>query len=97
MGFADEAKRIRESFAKGDRAGVAAAVSDDLCDAMAIVGDADAVRGRIRAYAEQGVDVCVVNPIADPRSAAQLVETLAGSLDGLDLRQSGVVRATGGA
>jgi alkanesulfonate monooxygenase SsuD/methylene tetrahydromethanopterin reductase-like flavin-dependent oxidoreductase (luciferase family) len=96
MGFADEAKRIRESFAKGDRAGVAAAVSDELCDAMAIVGDADTLRARIRAYAEQGVDVCVVNPISDPRSATQLVETLAGSLDGLDLRQSGVLRATGG-
>jgi probable F420-dependent oxidoreductase len=96
MGFADEAKRIRESFARGDRAGVAAAVSDELCDAMAVVGDADTVRARVRAYAEQGVDVCVINPIADPRGAPQLVQTLAGALDGLDLRQSGVVRATGG-
>jgi probable F420-dependent oxidoreductase len=97
MGFADEAKQIRESFARGDRAGVAAGVSDELCDAMALVGDAATVRARIRAYAEQGVDVCVINPISDPRGAPQLVETLAGSLDGLDLRQSGVLRATAGA
>jgi alkanesulfonate monooxygenase SsuD/methylene tetrahydromethanopterin reductase-like flavin-dependent oxidoreductase (luciferase family) len=94
IGFADEARQIRESFAKGDRAGVAAAVTDDLCDAMAVVGNLETVRARIRAYAEQGVDVCVVNPIADPRSARGLVESLAGSLDGLDLRQSGVMRAT---
>jgi probable F420-dependent oxidoreductase len=94
IGFADEARRIRESFAKGDRAGVAAAVTDDLCDAMAVVGNLETVRARIRAYAEQGIDVCVVNPIADPRSARGVVEALAGSLDGLDLRQSGVMRAT---
>jgi alkanesulfonate monooxygenase SsuD/methylene tetrahydromethanopterin reductase-like flavin-dependent oxidoreductase (luciferase family) len=97
MGFAEEAKRIRESFAKGDRAGVSAGVSDGLCDAMAVVGNADTVRARVRAYAEQGVDVCVINPIADPRGVVKVIETLAGALDGLDLRQSGVLRATHGA
>lgn len=96
IGFAEEARRIRECFAKGDRNGVAAAVTDDLCNGMAVIGDADTVRRRIRAYAEQGVDVCVINPIADPSGARAIVETLAGSLDGLDLRQSGVLRATGG-
>jgi len=96
MGFADEAKRIREAFAKGDRAGVSAGVSDALCDAMAVVGDADAVRARVRAYAEQGVDVCVINPIADPRGVVKAFDAIAGSLDGLDLRQSGVLRATKG-
>lgn len=94
IGFAEEARRIRECFAKGDRPGVAAAVTDGLCDAMAVVGDAATVRARVRAYAEQGVDVCVINPIADPRAARGVVEALAGSLDGLDLRQSGVRRAT---
>ena len=96
IGLAEEARRIRECFAKGDRAGVAAAVSDDLCDAMAVIGDVAAVRARVRAYAEQGIDVCVINPIADPSAARGVVEALAGSLDGLDLRQSGVLRATRG-
>jgi len=95
IGFAKEAQQIRECFAKGDRAGVAAGVTDDLCEAMAVIGDADAVRARVRAYAEQGIDVCVINPIADPSSARKVIETFAGSLDGLDLRQSGVLRATG--
>ena len=94
IGFADEARRIRECFARGDRAGVAAAVTDELCESMAVIGNADTVRARLRAYAEQGVDVCVVNPIADPSSAKRVIETLAGSLDGLDLRQGGVLRAT---
>jgi probable F420-dependent oxidoreductase len=94
IGFEREAREIRERFAKGDRAGVAAAVSDELCEAMAVIGNAETVRRRIRAYAEQGVDVCVINPIADPRGVMQVIETIAGCLGGLDMRQSGVLRAT---
>lgn len=94
IGYADEARRIREAFARGDRAGVAAGVSDRLCDAMAIVGDPDAVRTRVRAYAEAGIDVCVINPIADPTAAPSVFGDVAGCLDGLDLRGGGVMRAT---
>jgi probable F420-dependent oxidoreductase len=94
IGFEQEAREIRERFAKGDRAGVAAAVSDELCEAMAVIGNADKIRARVRAYAEQGIDVCVINPIADPAGATKIIQTLKGSLDGLDCRQSGVMRAT---
>ena len=94
IGFADEARQIREAFAKGDRAGVAAGVTDRLCDAMAVVGDRETVRARVRAYAEAGIDVCVVNPIADLSAIPQVLEDIAGCLDGLDLRNSGVMRAT---
>ena len=94
IGFEDEAQRIREAFAKGDRAGVAAGVSDRLCDAMAVVGDEDTVRARVRAYAEAGIDVCIINPIADLAAVPTVFEKLSGCLDGLDLRQSGVLRAT---
>jgi probable F420-dependent oxidoreductase len=96
IGFAEEARVIREKFATGDRAGVAAAVSDKLCDALAVIGNLDKVRARIRAYAEQGIDVCVINPIADPAGVQTLLKGLSGCLDGLELRQSGVMRATGG-
>jgi len=95
IGFEEEARAIRERFAKGDRAGVAAAVSDELAESMAVIGNADKVRARVRAYAEQGVDVCVINPIADPAGVTKILDALAGSLDGLDCRQSGVLRATG--
>jgi len=95
IGFEQEARQIREAFAKGDRAGVAAGVTDRLCDAMAVVGDRETVRARIRAYAEAGIDVCVVNPIADPSAVPQVLEDISGCLDGLDLRNSGVIRATG--
>ncbi|MBW2627014.1 MAG: LLM class F420-dependent oxidoreductase [Deltaproteobacteria bacterium] len=94
IGFGEEARQIREAFAKGDRAGVAAGVTDRLCDAMAVVGDQETVRARIRAYAEAGIDVCVVNPIADLSAVPQVLEDISGCLDGLDLRNSGVIRAT---
>jgi probable F420-dependent oxidoreductase len=95
IGFEEEARQIREAFAKRDRAGVAMGVTDRLCDAMAVVGDRETVRARIRAYAEAGIDVCVVNPIADLSAVPQVLEDLSGCLDGLDLRNSGVMRATG--
>jgi len=94
IGFEDEARQIREAYAKGDRAGVAAGVSDRLCDAMAVVGTRETVRSRVRAYAEAGIDVCVINPIADASGVVQVLDDVAGSLDGLDLRNSGVLRAT---
>ena len=94
IGFEKEARTIRECYAKGDRAGVAAAVTDELCDAMAVVGNAETVRKRVRAYAEQGIDVCVINPIADPKGVKLVIDALSGCLDGLDCRQSGVLRAT---
>ena len=94
IGFGDEARQIREAFAQGDRAGVAMGVTDRLCDAMAVVGDRETVRARIRAYAEAGIDVCVVNPIADFSAVPQVLEEISGCLDGLDLRNSGVMRAT---
>lgn len=95
IGFEDEARQIREAFAKGDRAGVAAGVTDRLSDAMAVVGDKEAVRARIRAYAEAGIDVCVINPIADVAAVPQVLADISGCLDGLELRNSGVIRATG--
>jgi alkanesulfonate monooxygenase SsuD/methylene tetrahydromethanopterin reductase-like flavin-dependent oxidoreductase (luciferase family) len=96
IGFEDEARQIREAFAKRDRAGVAAGVTDRLCDAMAVVGDREAIRERIRAYAEAGVDVCIVNPIADFEAVPKVLEDISGCLDGLELRNSGVMRATSG-
>jgi probable F420-dependent oxidoreductase len=95
IGFEDEARQIREAFARRDRAGVAAGVTERLCDAMAIVGDRDTVRARVRAYAEAGIDVCIVNPIADLSAVPKVLEDISGCLDGLDLRNGGVMRATG--
>lgn len=94
IGFEEEGRLIAERFAAKDRDGVAKAVSDELCDAMAIVGDADTLRRRVRAYAEAGVDVCVINPIGDSAQVRRTVDVLQGCLDGLEARQGGVLRGT---
>lgn len=94
IGYEEEGAKITERYAAKDREGVAAAVTPALCDAMAIVGDADTIRRRVRAYAESGVDVCVINPIGDPAGVRRTLDVLQDSLSGLSLTEGGVVRAT---
>jgi probable F420-dependent oxidoreductase len=77
----DEARLVAEAFARGDRQGVAAGMSDALCDAVGVTGPEDHVRQRIRDYAARGVQVCVINPISpDPVQQRATFETLADVL-----------------
>jgi probable F420-dependent oxidoreductase len=62
-GFGDEVAEIRERHAAGDREGALAAVSDRMCDAIDVIGDADLVRDTVRAYVDAGVDVPVLMPL----------------------------------
>jgi probable F420-dependent oxidoreductase len=62
-GFADEVAEIRARHAAGDRDGAVAAVSDRMCDAIDVLGDADHVHAAVQAYAAAGVDVPVVMPM----------------------------------
>lgn len=62
-GFGDEVDQVREAHAAGDREAALAAVSDRMCDAIDVVGDAGQVQGAIRAYADAGVDVPVLMPL----------------------------------
>ena len=72
IGFEQEARQIREAYARRDRAGVAAGVTDRLSDAMAVVGNKEAVRARLRAYAEAGIG-------PDDIDLAQLQDTESGA------------------
>lgn len=62
-GFADEVAEIRARHQAGDREGALAAVSDRMCDAIDVVGDADTVRDAMRAYVDAGVEVPVLMPL----------------------------------
>ena len=62
-GFGAEVDEVRERHAAGDRDGALAAVSDRMCDAIDVLGDADVVRDTFRAYVEAGVDVPVLMPL----------------------------------
>lgn len=72
-GFEDVAKRVAECFARGDRAGVAAAMSDDFVDRIAILGSAEACREQIAAFVAAGVTTPVIAPLALDRGAVERV------------------------
>ena len=73
MGFARRgASRSASASPRATAPASPRAVTDGLCDAMAVIGNAETVRARVRAYAEQGVDVCVINPIGDPTPCASV-------------------------
>jgi probable F420-dependent oxidoreductase len=95
IGMEAEAIAVKEAFARGDRAGVAKGMSDAMCDAIGVTGDEAHVRSRLRAYAERGVDVCVLNPLA-PSAELQrgTFEQLSDVLAGLSFEQRGVMRGS---
>lgn len=62
-GFADEVEEIRARFVAGDKVGAVAAVSDRMCDAIDVIGDAATVSATVREYIDAGVDVPVLMPL----------------------------------
>jgi alkanesulfonate monooxygenase SsuD/methylene tetrahydromethanopterin reductase-like flavin-dependent oxidoreductase (luciferase family) len=62
-GFGDAVQAIRAAHQAGDREGALAAVSDEMVDAINVVGDQALVTATISAYRQAGVDVPVVFPL----------------------------------
>jgi probable F420-dependent oxidoreductase len=73
-GFGDSVSEVRERHAAGDREGAVAAVSDEMVDAIDVVGDADLVRDTVRAYADAGVDHPVLMPLPWGPDRRQVVD-----------------------
>lgn len=63
-GFADEAKAIADAWSRGDRALAERAVSDELVDAISVVGTPKQCRERLKAYRQSGIDVPIISPFA---------------------------------
>jgi F420-dependent oxidoreductase-like protein len=66
MGFAPAVGPVRDRFLAGDREGAAAAVPDELLDAVALIGSPARVAARLRALGAAGVDTVVVRPLGQP-------------------------------
>lgn len=78
LGYEEEADGVADAAATGDRDGMVTAVSDRLVDEVFVLGDADAVTERLRAYAEAGVTVAAVQPMApDVGAAAAMLRAIA--------------------
>jgi probable F420-dependent oxidoreductase len=69
LGYEDVADAVLE--AEGDRAAMAAAISDELVDELFCIGSADEVAAKVAAYAEAGVTVPVIQPLAMGREQAE--------------------------
>jgi alkanesulfonate monooxygenase SsuD/methylene tetrahydromethanopterin reductase-like flavin-dependent oxidoreductase (luciferase family) len=61
-GFAEPAARIMEASKRRDSGAMAAAVSKELADAVALIGPASRCIERLKAYQEQGADVLILAP-----------------------------------
>ena len=80
VGHDDVATGVREAFARGDRAGTAAAMTDAFVDDMAIIGDADECREKLAAFVAAGVTTPVLAPLAaTPPETIAMLEMLAPS------------------
>jgi alkanesulfonate monooxygenase SsuD/methylene tetrahydromethanopterin reductase-like flavin-dependent oxidoreductase (luciferase family) len=77
-GFEVEAKRIAVAFAGKDRAGVAAAITDEIVDRIAIIGTPDECREQIAGFVAAGVTTPVLAPLAMSREeAVRMLEVFA--------------------
>ncbi|HEX7131105.1 MAG TPA: LLM class F420-dependent oxidoreductase [Iamia sp.] len=73
-GFGDSVTEVRERHAAGDREGALAAVSEEMVDAIDVVGHADLVRDTFRAYVAAGVDHPVLMPLPWGPDRRQVVD-----------------------
>ena len=79
-GFEQEAKAVSTAFAARDRAGTAAAMTDELIDRIAILGERDACREQLAGFVAGGVTTSVLSPLAADRAGVERVfEALAPS------------------
>jgi F420-dependent oxidoreductase-like protein len=78
-GFQENADRVRELYNSGDRKQAAAAVSDELIDAIAICGPAGYCREQLQDWRRNGVGMPLVNlPVGMPIEVTEeLLRTIA--------------------
>ncbi len=71
-GFAEPAARIMEAAKRRDSEAMAAAVTNELADAVALIGPASRCIERLAAYREQGADVPILapNPVNEDYASA---------------------------
>jgi alkanesulfonate monooxygenase SsuD/methylene tetrahydromethanopterin reductase-like flavin-dependent oxidoreductase (luciferase family) len=61
-GFAAEARKVMEAAERRDAAGMAAALSDELADSVALVGPPARCAERLAEYREQGAELPIIVP-----------------------------------
>ncbi len=78
IGFREEADRIREAYLSRDRERAARLVTDEMVDAMTIIGNPEECRDQMQTYFDAGVDeIRLVLNEPDADSYVRVVEALA--------------------
>ena len=78
IGFGEESDRIREAYLSRDRERAASLVTDEMVDAMTIVGNPEECRDQMQTFFDAGVDeVRLVLNEPDRESYARTLEALA--------------------
>ena len=75
MGFGETVKRVQELFLSGKRAEAVAAVPDELADEISLVGPAERIRERLKAWHQTPVSTLMVGS-QDPAVLRLMAETL---------------------
>lgn len=76
-GHPEAAAAIADAFTAGDRAGLAAALTDEIVDGVALVGPPDRIRERLAEYAAAGIDVGALNLLGAPENVVEGLHALA--------------------
>jgi alkanesulfonate monooxygenase SsuD/methylene tetrahydromethanopterin reductase-like flavin-dependent oxidoreductase (luciferase family) len=81
LGHGDALEPMWKAWAAGDRRGAAAAVPDEVVDALVLHGSPADCRSGVRAYVEGGVQtpILAVLPPADPAELTRALPALAGA------------------
>ena len=74
-GFGDAAQRIQELYLAKRKAEAEAAVPDEFCDEMSLVGPAPRIRERYKAWADSGITGLTIT--AEQPEAMELMANLA--------------------
>lgn len=81
IGYTEEADGIAKAAAEGDKAGMVAAYSDQMADDVLIIGDADHIATKVRAYLDAGVTVAAVHPLTPgPEAVEATLRAAAGAI-----------------
>lgn len=93
-GHGAAARACQERMLEGDRAGAAAALTDELIDAGTIATTPDRLRERVARYAEAGADTLVIVPCGDKPAVVRAVDA---AVRELGTAGAGAVGDAGGA
>ena len=77
-GFGDAAQKIQELFLAKRKDEAVAAVPDEFCDEMALVGPVARIRERYRAWADSGITGLTIS--TEQTQAMELMASLAGAV-----------------